>query len=113
MTRSTPILRLALIAAIAAVATPVARAEQGFPVTTGKSEVPDAIDRYLRNHPQPASFDQCDLVCRYLRNHPQGPVAVDVRSSETRGAGRATKARAGSSSAGVPRQYAPFRPADV
>jgi hypothetical protein len=112
MTRSTAILRLALIAAIAAVATPVARADQGFPVVTGKNEAPDAIDRYMRNHPS-ALLDQCDLFCRYLRNHPQGTEAVDRRSPDTRAAVRATKAQAGSHSGRVPRSYPPFRPADV
>jgi hypothetical protein len=98
MTRSTITLPLALITAIAAaIAAPAAQADQGLPGATGKSEVPDAIDRYMGNHP-PAPLDQCDLICRYLRNHPDG---------------RATTAQAGSYSGRVPHGYPPFRPADI
>jgi len=112
MTRSTTILRLALIAAIAATAAPVAQADQGLPGAAGKSDAPDAIDRYMRNQP-PELLDQCDLFCRYLRNRPHGTDALDRRSPDTRAAARATKAQAGSHSGRVPRSYPPFRPADV
>jgi hypothetical protein len=37
--------------------------------SSAQSAAPDAIDRYLRNHPRPAKADDCDAVCRYLRNH--------------------------------------------
>jgi len=65
---STTILRLALTAAIAAVGTPVALADSGSPTTGARRDIPDAIDRYLRNHPRTATLDECDWICRYLRN---------------------------------------------
>jgi hypothetical protein len=113
MARSNTILRLVLTAAIAAVGTPVAWADAGFPVTGSKSDVPDAIDRYMRNHAQPAPLDECDLVCRYLRNDSHWRSAGGQRSPDTRTAGRTTKPQAGSHSGRVPRSYPPFRPADV
>ena len=113
MVRSNTILRLALIAVIAAVGTPVARADAGFPGTGAKSEVPDAIDRYMRNHPQPALLDECDLVCRYLRNDSHWSTAGDQGSPDTRAAGRTTKAHAKSHSGRAPHNYPPFRSADI
>jgi hypothetical protein len=70
---------LALTAAIAGVAAPAALANhQDVGVTEalrelrGTAPTSDAVDRYLRNHPQPAASGACDAVCRYLNNHTQG-----------------------------------------
>jgi hypothetical protein len=70
---------LALTAAIAGVAAPAALANhQDVGVTEALREIhgtaptPDAVDRYLRNHPQSATSGACDAVCRYLHNHMQG-----------------------------------------
>jgi len=84
MTFSTNTLRrlgtiLALTAAIAGVAAPAALANhQDVGVTEalrelrGTAPIPDAVDRYLHNHPQSATSGACDAVCRYLHNHMQG-----------------------------------------
>ena len=33
---------------------------------------PDAVERYVRSHPQTASNVECDAVCRYVHNHERG-----------------------------------------
>ena len=70
---------LALAAAIAGAAAPAALANhQDVGVTEALREIrgtaptSDAVDRYLRNHPQSATSVECDAVCRYLHNHVQG-----------------------------------------
>jgi hypothetical protein len=84
MTLSTNTLRrlgtiLALTAAIAGAAAPAALANhQDVGVIAALREIratapiADAVDRYLRNHPQSATSGECDAVCRYLHNHTQG-----------------------------------------
>ena len=84
MTFSTNTLRrlgtiLALTAVIAGVAASGALANhQDVGVTEalrelrGTAPTSDAVDRYLRNHPQSATSGECDAVCRYLHNHMQG-----------------------------------------
>jgi hypothetical protein len=90
MTLSTTIHRrliagLVLVAASTAGASPAALASHGDlgakealnqirhieprPASSAGSAMPDAIDRYLRNHARPATTVTCDAVCRYLRNH--------------------------------------------
>jgi hypothetical protein len=70
---------LALTAAIAGVAAPAALANhQDVGVTEALREIrttapiPDAVDRYLLNHPPAAASGECDAVCRYLHNHVDG-----------------------------------------
>ena len=69
---------LALAAAIAGAAAPAALANnQDVGVTEALREIrttpiPDAVDRYLLNHPQSATSGECDAVCRYLYNHVDG-----------------------------------------
>jgi hypothetical protein len=70
---------LAVTAAIASVAAPAALANhQDVGVTEalreirGTAPIPDAVDRYLRNHPRSATSGECDAVCRYLHNHVAG-----------------------------------------
>ena len=33
---------------------------------------PDAVERYVRSHPQTVSNVECDAVCRYVHNHERG-----------------------------------------
>jgi hypothetical protein len=75
---------LALAAAIAGAAAPAALANhQDVGVTAALREIratapiPDAVDRYLRNHPQSATSGECDAVCRYLNNHVDGVRVVN------------------------------------
>jgi hypothetical protein len=70
---------LVLTAAIAGTAAPAALANhQDVGVTNaltqirGAAPMPDAVDRYLRNHSRSAADDQCDAICRYLNTHAQG-----------------------------------------
>jgi hypothetical protein len=70
---------LTLVAAIAAVAAPTTLANhQDVGTKTALQELrattapPDAVDRYVRSHPQTVSNVECDAVCRYLTNHEQG-----------------------------------------
>jgi len=84
MTLSTNTLRrlgttLALTAAIAGAAAPAALAShrdvgvtEALREIRGTAPIPDAVDRYLHNHPQSATSDGCDAVCRYLHNHVAG-----------------------------------------
>jgi hypothetical protein len=70
---------LALAAALAGAAAPAAFANhQDVGPTEALREMraatpsPDAVDRYLRNHPQSATSVECDAVCRYHHNHVDG-----------------------------------------
>ena len=85
MTLSTNTLRrfgaiFALTAAIAGVAAPTTLANhQDGDTKTALQELratpiaaPDAVERYVRSHPQTASNVECDAVCRYVHNHERG-----------------------------------------
>ena len=85
MTLSTNTLRrcgaiFALTAAIAGVAAPATLANhQDVGVKEALKEIrgtptaaPDAVERYVRSHPQTASHVECDAVCRYVHNHGRG-----------------------------------------
>jgi hypothetical protein len=70
---------LGLTAAIAAGAAPTALAnhqdvgvKEALREIRGTAAIPDAVERYVRNHRQSATAVECDAVCRYLHNHPQG-----------------------------------------
>src|SRR2546426_10142921 len=62
--------------------------------SSAQTAAPDAIDRYLRNHPRPAKADDCDAVCRYLRNH--SAAVVLGPSPDTIDAARVTHASSAS-----------------
>jgi len=70
---------LALTAAIAGVAAPAALANhqdvgptEALRELRGAAPIPDAVDLYLRNHPQSATSAGCDAVCRYHHNEVHG-----------------------------------------
>ena len=88
---------LALAAALAGAAAPAAFANhQDVGPTEALREMraatpsPDAVDRYLRNHPESATSVECDAVCRYRHNHGDGVrVITDTRG----GTGQPTQAQ--------------------
>jgi hypothetical protein len=71
---------LTLTAAVATVTAPTTLANhQDVGTKTALQEVratpiaaPDAVERYVRSHPQTVSNVECDAVCRYVHNHGRG-----------------------------------------
>src|SRR5437016_14513587 len=71
---------LTLTAAVATVTAPATLANyQDVGTKTALQELratpiaaPDAVERYVRSHPQTASNVECDAVCRYVHNHKRG-----------------------------------------
>ena len=71
---------LTLTAAVATVTAPATLANyQDVGTKTALQELratpiaaPDAVERYVRSHPQTASNVECDAVCRYVHNHERG-----------------------------------------
>ena len=71
---------LTLTAAVAIVTAPTTLANhQDGDTKTALQELratpiaaPDAVERYVRRHPQTVSNVECDAVCRYVHNHERG-----------------------------------------
>jgi hypothetical protein len=84
---------LTLTAAIASVAAPTTLAnhqdvgvKQALKQIRGSAGAPDAVDRYLRNHPHAPTGVECDAICRYLHNHESGVTLTTDTLGGTSGA---------------------------
>jgi hypothetical protein len=87
---------LALAASIAGAAAPAAFANhqdvgptEALREIRGTAPTPDAVDRYLLNHPQSATSVECDAVCRHFNDNADGVRVV----ADTLGGGQPKQAQ--------------------